>query len=275
MSYTQTTEFYGIPLPQETDLVNPMDDNDAKERIDTDLHSAVQNASSAVETANSASDAAAAATSSLEELSGIVNTEKGKLTALTARVTAAENEISDVRSDSNDMICAFNEPTATSTHAYAIGDYFIYNNVLYKATSAIAISDTIVPNTNCAATNVTTEIDAINTALSVKKVTITADGVKTLSTLLAELASAISGLTINKELTKLIISSSVFDYSSTEDTYTNISVTSTNVVTTLVKVDASPVTRRATIASGSVTFDDISSTVLTNGTKVELIYTIA
>ena len=168
MSYTNSTEFYGIPLPEETDLVNPMDDNDAKERIDTDLHSAVQNASSAVETANSASDAAAAATSGLEELSGIVNTEKGKLTALTARVTAAENEIDDVRGDNEDMICAYNEPTATSTHAYSIGDFFIYNDVLYKATAAITIGDTIVPNTNCSATNVTTEVDAINTALSGK-----------------------------------------------------------------------------------------------------------
>ena len=179
MSYTQTTEFYEIPLPQETDLVNPMDDNAAKERIDTALHSAVQNASSAIETANSASDAAAAATSGLEELSGIVNTEKGKLTALTARVTAAENEIDDVRSDDQDAICAFNEPTATSTHAYAIGDYFFYNNVLYKATAAIAISDTIVPNTNCEATNVTTEIDAINTALTAVNTSLSDKGTST------------------------------------------------------------------------------------------------
>ena len=160
MSYTNTTEFYNIPLPGEEDLVNPMDDNDAKEAVDTALHGAVTNAENAVSTANSASDAAAAAVSGLEDLSGTVNTEKGKLTALTARVTAAENEIDDVRSDTSDMICAFNEPSATSTHAYSIGDYFIYNNVLYKATAPIAINDTIVPNTNCAATNVTSELES-------------------------------------------------------------------------------------------------------------------
>lgn len=165
MSYTNKTEFYEIPLPIETDLYDPMDYNESMEAVDTVLHGAVQNASTAVSTANSASDAAAAATSGLEALSETVNTEKGKLTALTARVTAAENEIDDVRSDDEDMICAYNEPSATSTHAYAVGDFFIYNNVLYKATDAIAIGDTIVPNTNCAATNVTTEVDAINTAL--------------------------------------------------------------------------------------------------------------
>ena len=158
MSYTNTTEFYNIPLPGEEDLVNPMDDNDAKEAVDTALHGAVTNAENAVSTANSASDAAAAAVSGLEDLSGTVNTEKGKLTALTARVTAAENEIDDVRSDISDMICAFNEPSATSTHAYLIGDFFIYNNVLYKASAPIAINDTIVPNTNCDATNITFEL---------------------------------------------------------------------------------------------------------------------
>lgn len=191
MSYTNSTEFYGIPLPEETDLVNPMDDNEAKERIDTALHGAEQNASGAVETANAASDAAAAATSGLESLSETVNTEKGKLTALTARVTAVENEIDDVRSDGQDAICAYNEPTATSTHAYAIGDYFFYNNVLYRATAAIAIGDTIVPNTNCEARNVTSDLIEIKTALADMQVkliaSVTADGVKTRKQLLDEL----------------------------------------------------------------------------------------
>lgn len=190
MSYTNKTEFYEIPLPIETDLYDPMDYNESMEAVDTALHGAVQNASTAVDTANSASDAAAAATSGLEELSGIVNTEKGKLTALTARVTAAENEIDDVRSDDQDAICAFNEPTATSTHAYAIGDYFFYNNVLYKATAVISIGDTIVPNTNCAATNVTTEIDAINTALSDKADSSTVIKFKTVVQLLGDIPAS-------------------------------------------------------------------------------------
>ena len=56
------------------------------------------------------------------------------------------------------MICAYNEPTATSTHAYSVGDYFIYNDVLYRATAIIGVGDTIVPDTNCTSTNVTTEI---------------------------------------------------------------------------------------------------------------------
>lgn len=157
MSYTNKTEFYEIPLPIGSDLYNPMDYNESMEAVDTALHTSVTNASTAVDTANSAAETASEVATGLEALSGTVNEEKGKLTALTARVTAAENEIDDVRADSNDMICAYNEPTATSTHAYSIGDYFIYNNVLYRATAAISVGNTIVPNTNCEATNVTSE----------------------------------------------------------------------------------------------------------------------
>ena len=194
MSYTNKTEFYEIPLPIETDLYDPMDYNESMEAVDTALHGAVQNASTAVDTANTASDAAAAATSGLEALSETVNTEKGKLTALTARVTAAENEIDDVRSDGQDAICAFNEPTATSTHAYAIGDYFFYNNVLYRATAAIAISDTIVPNTNCEARNVTSDLIEIHLALSSEVVRVSGDGVKTYAELLTSMCAALNAV---------------------------------------------------------------------------------
>ena len=224
MSYTNTTEFYNIPLPGEEDLVNPMDDNDAKEAVDTALHGAVTNAENAVSTANSASDAAAAAVSGLDDLSGTVNTEKGKLTALTARVTAAENEIDDVRGDTSDMICAFNESSATSTHAYSIGDYFIYNNVLYKATAPIAISDTIVPNTNCAATNVTSELESGAAAPAASQVSLapitgmTADdvqeGIEELNTSLSDVADNVS--------VKIIGNSSTFSIGA--NTYQDVSI---------------------------------------------------
>lgn len=46
------------------------------------------------------------------------------------------------------------EANATAASAHAIGDYFIYNNKLYQATSAIAIGDTITPNTNCTETTI-------------------------------------------------------------------------------------------------------------------------
>jgi hypothetical protein len=56
------------------------------------------------------------------------------------------------------MIESSVEETTTSAHAYAVGDYFIYNNTLYAVTAAIAIGDTITPGTNCAATTVMNEL---------------------------------------------------------------------------------------------------------------------
>lgn len=160
MSYTNETTHFGIPLPLGSDLTTPMDYNEAFEAVDGalfgaqgDAATANENAANAVETANATSEA-------LDTLSSTVGGHTSQIAALGARMTNAENNIDDVRSDLEDMITAFNEPTATSTHAYAIDDYFIYNDVLYKATAAIAIGDTIVPNTNCSATNVMTEVSA-------------------------------------------------------------------------------------------------------------------
>ena len=166
--YTNETTHFGIPLPLGSDLTTPMDYNEAAEAIDTalfeaqgDAATANENAAAAVETANATSEA-------LGTLSTTVGGHTSQIAALAARMTGAENDITDVRSDLEDMITAYNEPTATSTHAYSAGDYFIYNDVLYKANDTIAIGATIVPNTNCEATNVATEVTEVKSALTDK-----------------------------------------------------------------------------------------------------------
>lgn len=160
MSYTNETTHFGIPLPLGSDLTTPMDYNTAAEAVDAALWQAGQDASTASSEAAGAVETANATAEALETLSGTVGTQGSAISTLQARMTGAENEISDVRSDLEDMITAFNEPTATSTHNYSIDDYFIYNDVLYKATAAINIGDTIVPNSNCSATNVMTEMSS-------------------------------------------------------------------------------------------------------------------
>lgn len=54
-------------------------------------------------------------------------------------------------------VIATAEPTNISTHAYAIGDQFVYNGILYTATSAISVGDTIAPGTNCSISDTITE----------------------------------------------------------------------------------------------------------------------
>lgn len=187
MASTNHTTHYEIPLPLGTDLTTPMDYNTAAEAVDTALFGAVTDAGNAATAAAEAVNTAEAAAGAAGDVAADLVLEKAKIVALQTRMTNVENGLGDARSDLEDMIVAFNEPTATSTHAYAIGDYFIYNDVLYKATAAIAIGDTIVPNTNCEATNVTTEIAAINSELVKGEVSVTADGTKTYTQLLNEL----------------------------------------------------------------------------------------
>lgn len=222
MSYQSSTEFYGMPLYAESDLYNPMDDNDAKERVDTDLHSAVTNAENAIDTANSASETAGAAAESVETLSADLVQEKAKIVALQTRVTNAENEIDDVRADASDMITAYNEPTATASHRYEVGDFFIYNNTLYKATATIAVGATIVPDTNCETTNVSTELIEIKVAINRGYVQVTADGVKTLSQILDSLFALAdtSKISINSKLRSenavyscTLVGGTLFDFS--------------------------------------------------------------
>lgn len=201
--YTNETTHFGIPLPLGSDLTTPMDYNTAFEAVDEalfesqgDASAANANAAAAVETANATSEA-------LGTLSTTVGGHTSQIAALGARMTNAENNIDDVRSDLEDMITAYNEPTATSTHVYSAGDYFIYNDVLYKATTSISIGETIVPNTNCMATNVTTEVKDVKSALvNHDSVTITANASETRSQLLARLYALIdtSKITPNSKL---------------------------------------------------------------------------
>ena len=55
-------------------------------------------------------------------------------------------------------LIAPNESTNKASQNYAVGSYLIYNNTLYKVTSAIASGGTITPNTNCVATTIMAEI---------------------------------------------------------------------------------------------------------------------
>ena len=50
------------------------------------------------------------------------------------------------------------EATSTASQAYSVGDLFVYNGLLYKASANIAQGGTITPNTNCTATLVGSEI---------------------------------------------------------------------------------------------------------------------
>ena len=224
MSYANGTTNYNLPQTVGTDKRDWSDTNQAFYDVDAALKSAADAASQASEDITSLTTRVGNAEDDIVNLKAEDISLDGRLDTAEGAISTLQLQVPDVRSDLEDMITAFNEATATSTHAYSEGDYFIYNDVLYKATTSIGIGDTIVPNTNCSATNVMTEIgsgaaaptaadvslapitgmtaddvqegiEELNTALSDKAdvkstISVTGDGVKTLNTLLAELKAA-------------------------------------------------------------------------------------
>lgn len=167
MSYANGTQFYNLPQTVGTDKRDWFDTNSAFAAIDAALHSAVTGQASDAEAIATINGKLATDEADIAALQTKGNTHDSQIATLQTTVNAQAAQISDVRQDAEDMITANNEgAAATSTRAYAIGDYFIYNDVLYKATAAIAVGDTIVPNTNCEATNVDTELTQVKSDLS-------------------------------------------------------------------------------------------------------------
>ena len=158
MSYANGTTHYNLPLTVGSDKRDWADTNQAFADLDAAVYGAV------MDTGTQEAEISALETR-MDTAEQNISGNASDIASLDARLTTAEGSITsqaaaidDVRSDSEDMICAYHEATATSTHAYAIGDYFIYNDVLYRSIASIAIGDTIVPDTNCTTTNVTTEL---------------------------------------------------------------------------------------------------------------------
>ena len=70
-------------------------------------------------------------------------------------------EAEQIISDLQDMITSAEESSTASTN-HPVGDYFIYNDKLYRTTVAIASGGTITPNTNCVETTIGQELNQVN-----------------------------------------------------------------------------------------------------------------
>lgn len=161
MSSTTTTQYYGLTQYIGTDKPDWTDNNEAFREVDADLHEAVQSMEGFGTDIAALQEAQSELSTDVTGLESDLNTEKAKITALQNKETLQDAEIAGVKADALDMITAVDEGTAqVATVAVSEGKYFRYNDVLYIATTNIAVGDTIVPNTNCRATNVGTELEA-------------------------------------------------------------------------------------------------------------------
>lgn len=158
MSYANGTTHYNLPLTTGSDKRDWADTNQAFTDVDAALYGAVQDTVQAEQDIDALETRMDTAEQNIATNSGDISGLDTRLTTAESAITSMSGQITDTRQDLEDMICAYNEATATSTHAYDVGDYFIYNDVLYKVTAPIGIGDTIVPDTNCSTTNVTVEL---------------------------------------------------------------------------------------------------------------------
>lgn len=154
MSYTNQTTHYGIPLPTETDLVNGLDWNTSSEAID----SAIYEASEAAGTASRDITAIKATIANLQDAD--VHFQQD-LTEATGRIATLEQNAGKDEQDIQDLADMITDKEVTQAQSDAhvsVGEWFRYNGVLYVCTVEINIGDTIIPNTNCRATNIEDEM---------------------------------------------------------------------------------------------------------------------
>lgn len=89
--------------------------------------------------------------------------------------------ISGTLTDQTDLVAALDakantstlttvESTSTASQAYSVGDYLVYNGILYKVISAINSGETLTPNTNIEATTTGAELTSLNKGLTFKKI---------------------------------------------------------------------------------------------------------
>ncbi len=300
MSYANGTLNYNLPQTVGTDKRDWSDTNQAFSDVDAALKAASDAASQAAEDITSLTTRVGTAEDDILALKGEDISLDGRLDTAEGAISTLQLQVPDVRADLEDMISAFNEATATSTHEYPAGDYFIYNNVLYQATTSIGIGDTIVPNTNCRATNITTEllngaaapaaadvslapitgmtaddvqegIAELKSALGIS-FSVTADGVKKYSDLIAELVTLSSGYTLNGK-SVLYVDGIAFSKSlhSSNNAFTAIEWAGSNTVTVRsIRFTATPNYGSTEIASGSVVSTALQDNIPTNGSVLTL-----
>lgn len=172
MSYVNGTTHYNLPQTVGTDKRDWADTNQAFADVDAALYTASETASTAasnISTLDNQINGEGGIDARLTTAENDIDNVEGSVSTLQNTVSGHTTAIAAVRTDCEDMIVAVEITAAQmedSPVAIPTGSYFRYNDVLYVATSDIAIHDVIVPNTNCEATNVATELGEIKSALS-------------------------------------------------------------------------------------------------------------
>lgn len=158
MSYEHGTTHYNLPQTEGSDTRDWFDTNECFADIDAAIYAAGQ-------TAEAAKTDLTEVKTDIQGLKEADTAMTGRVDGIDTRVGAAElkidrlqDEVIDDNQDLKDAICSIEEASATAAYPHNTGEFFWYNDTLYKATANIAIGQQIVPDTNCKTTNITTEL---------------------------------------------------------------------------------------------------------------------
>lgn len=166
MSYATGTTHYNLPQTVGTDKRDWFDTNQAFSDIDAAIYGAVQTAETAEADLTSVTTRVGTLETDVASLETTTDTHSSNISTLQTSVTQISNAVTDNKQDLLDMIESTQEASATASYAHAVGSYFIYNDTLYVTTVAIAVGDTIVPNTNCETTDIGTVLAQLNSDLA-------------------------------------------------------------------------------------------------------------
>ena len=120
MAYVNGTTHYNLPQTVGTDKRDWADTNQAFADLDAAVYGAVEDVDEAQTDIAALKLRMTAAEENITENAGDISDLDTRLTTAEGTITQHTSDIADVRSDCEDMICAYNEATATSTHAYAV-----------------------------------------------------------------------------------------------------------------------------------------------------------
>ena len=160
----------------------PIDENSVIS--ETDIPIFEQLVSDAQTAANEAQTAAEDAADAAESVGSIVPASTGTAgQVLTKKATGADWEnlqwggITGALTDQTDLASALDakadktmlapvESTSTASQNYAVGDYLVYNGILYSVTAAISVGESLTPGTNISATSAGAELTTLKNGLT-------------------------------------------------------------------------------------------------------------
>ena len=158
MSYAKGTTHYNLPQTMGDDKRDWFDTNEPFAAVDAALNGAVEEVAVLDKDVTTLKSDMETAKTDIVGLKAYDTQNDVKVSALQTLTAQHTVDIENVRQDSEDMICAIEEGSATASYAHEIGSYFRYNDTLYITTVPINVGDTIVPDVNCSTTDVVSRL---------------------------------------------------------------------------------------------------------------------